>query len=79
MQLDQIVKLPIMNQIKVRLYTYKSFRHYGGREITTTTHTCNAVFVADQKHTQVVELLEDCAGHKKGHKIAVNNKDFNIS
>lgn len=64
--------------IKVRLFTYKSFRHYGGREIVTTPHICNASFVADQTHTQVVELLEDCAGWKKGHKIAVQNKDFNI-
>jgi hypothetical protein len=64
--------------VKVRLFTYKSFRHYGGREITTTPHICEALFIADQKHTQVVELLADCAGFKKGHKIAVNNKDFDI-
>lgn len=64
--------------IKVRLFTSKSFRHYGGREITTTPHICDAIFIADQKHTQVVQLLSDCAGYSKGHKIAVDNKDFNI-
>jgi hypothetical protein len=66
------------NLIVVRLFTYKSFRHYGGREITTTPHMCKAEFVKDQKHTQVVKLLEDCAGFKAGHVIAVQNKDFNL-
>lgn len=64
--------------IKVRLFTYKSFRHYGGREIQTTQYVCDAVFVADQTHTKVVELLSACAGFDKGHKIAVMNKDFDI-
>ena len=66
------------NQVKVRLFTYKSIRHYGGREIKQTSHICNATFLIDQVHTKVVELLEDCAGFKKGHKIAVLNIDFNI-
>lgn len=65
--------------IKVRLFSYKSFRHYGGREITTIAHICRALFVKDQTHTKVVELLEDCAGFNKGHKIAVDNKDYNVS
>lgn len=64
--------------MRVRLYTYKSLRHYGGREINTTSHLCDAVFIADQIHTKVVELLNDCAGYKKGHKIAIDNKDFDI-
>jgi len=64
---------------KIRLYNYKSFRHYGGREINTTHVICDAVFISDQKDgTKLVELLEDCAGFKKGHKIAVLPKDFNI-
>lgn len=66
-------------QIKVRLFTYKSFRHYGGREITTTPHICLAKFIKSQSdHTEVVELLEPCAGWKAGHKIAVQTKDFNL-
>lgn len=65
--------------VKVRLYTYKSFRHYGGREITTTPHVCNATFIKNQiDHTILVELLENCAGHKAGTQIAVLEKDFDI-
>lgn len=63
----------------IRLYTYKSFRHYGGREITETPAKCKASFIADQVHTKVVTLLEDCAGFKRGYKIAVDNKDFNLN
>lgn len=64
--------------VKVRLFTYRSIRHYGGRNITTTAHICNAQLVADDKHTKIVILLQDCAGYKVGHKIAVQNKDYNI-
>jgi len=63
----------------IRLFSYKSVRHYGGREITTTPHTCKAYFVKNQTdHTVLVQLDEDCAGFKKGHLIAVNPKDYNI-
>lgn len=66
-------------QVKVRLYTYKWFRHYGGREISTESHICNASFIKAQiDHTFVVKLEDDCAGHKKGSMIAVLEKDFNI-
>ena len=73
-----------MKQLKltttsVRLYSYKSFRHYGGREITTTPYICKAEFVANQQdHSIVVKLLEGCAGFKSGHLIAVNPIDFDI-
>ena len=69
-------------EIKVRLYTYKSFRHYGGREITTTPHICKAVLIEKQQdHSYYVMLTEDCIGfgRKAGSKIAVLEKDFNIN
>jgi len=63
----------------IRLYSYKSFRHYGGREITTNAHLCKALFIRTQDdHTNLVKLLEDCAGYKKGHLIAVQDCDFNV-
>lgn len=64
--------------VKVRLFTYKSFRHYGGREIITTPHICKAEFLADQIDTIVVRLLEPCAGFNTGHKISVQPKDYDI-
>lgn len=66
-------------KVRVRLFTHKSFRHYGGREIKTTPHVCDALFIMRQRdHTNVVELLEDCAGFKKGHNIAVGDRNFNV-
>lgn len=65
--------------VKIRLLTYKSFRHYGGREITTTSHICSAVLIEQQRdHSFYVELLEDCAGFKKGYKIAVLENNYDI-
>ena len=66
--------------MKIRLLTYKSFRHYGGREITPTPHICEAEFVKRQPvdHTIVVKLLEDCGNFKKGHILAVQENDFDI-
>jgi hypothetical protein len=65
--------------IKIRLTTYKSFRHYGGREITPTYHICNAKLIAEQRdHTFYVELLEDCAIWKAGYKIAVLPINYNV-
>ena len=72
-----------MNQgtkIKVRLFTYKSFRHYGGiREISTTSHICEALYVKTEPNgTNLVELVEECEGYRKGHYIAVTDTDFNL-
>jgi len=65
--------------IKVRLYEFKSFRHYGGREITTIPHVCHAKFIEEQRdHTLLVQLIETCMLFKSGHKIAVLPKDFNL-
>lgn len=65
--------------VTVRFSTYKSHRHYGGRQILTTTHLCRATFVEMQRdHTALVVLLENCAGYCAGHKIAINPIDFNI-
>ena len=65
--------------VTVRLYNYKSFRHYGGREITTTAVLCKAIVIKSQTDsTTVVELLEDCTGYKAGRTIAIQPKDFNI-
>jgi hypothetical protein len=66
-------------KVNVRLYKYKSFRHYGGREISTSAYLCKAEFMKRQTdHTNLVKLLEDCADYKKGHLIAVIDRDFNI-
>jgi len=63
----------------IRLFTYKSFRHYGGREISTTPHICKAVLIKQQiDQTMLVKLLEDCAGFKAGHLISVQPQDFDI-
>lgn len=69
-----------METVKVRLFTHKSFRHYGGREITTTPHICEAVLVGTQSGHQpyIVELLQPCAGFPKGHKIALQEKNYNL-
>lgn len=65
--------------IKVRVYSYKSFRHYGGREIKVIPFIVNAKYLySQQDHTEVVELLEGCDAYSKGHKIAIMQKDFNI-
>ena len=66
--------------VKVRLFAYRSFRHYGGREIKTTSHTCSATLVGTQDGHQkyIVELLEPCAGYPTGHKIAVSENNYNI-
>jgi len=69
---------------KVRLLNYKSFRHYGGREIETFANIVEAVLVALQDGHQpfVVTLNEDCKNYKgqvqyrAGHKIAVCENDF---
>jgi hypothetical protein len=64
-----------MKKVNVMLYTYKSIRHYGGREIITTPHSCEANYLYYQDDgTHVVELLKDCANYKAGHKIALLTK-----
>lgn len=69
-----------MENIKIRLYSYKSFRHYGGREITTTPHTCEAELVKTQPGHQpyICRLLTACSGYPAGHLIAVREKDYNV-
>lgn len=64
----------------VRLLSYKSFRHYGGREITTTAHKVSATLVGIQDGYQryFVELHEPVCGYKKGHKLAICENDFDI-
>jgi len=69
--------------MKVRLITYKSFRHYGGREITSKAHSVLAKLVAQQDSYQkyIVELLEDVedgATYEKGRRVAVPEKNYNI-
>lgn len=71
---------------KVRLLSYTSFRHYGGREIKTDAHTVDAVLVGIQDGHQryIVELTHDCRDahgkiqYKSGHKIAVCDNDFSL-
>ena len=65
--------------IKIRLFSYKSQRHYGGRDIKSYPHICNAKYIKEQiDHTYLVELTEPCMMFNVGHKIAVLQKDFNI-
>lgn len=66
--------------MKIRLYSHKSFRHYGGREITETTHTCEAALVRTQAgHAPYVcKLITACAGYPAGHVIAIMEKDYNV-
>lgn len=70
----------INQEVNIRLFSYKSFRHYGGREISTTTHICKAILVGTQNDHQkyIVTLSEPCMAFKVGHKIAVCENDFNI-
>jgi hypothetical protein len=70
----------IGNTYNVRLYNYKSIRHYGGRDIATTPVTCLATLVGIQDGHQpyVVALNYDCDGYKAGRKIAISDNDFNI-
>ena len=60
--------------MKVRINTYKSFRHYGGREIKTTSHIVNATFCFEQPiDSTTVVTLDEAVGdsYPKGHKIAI--------
>lgn len=72
--------IEIGQQVKVRILSFTSFRHYGGREVSTKANISNSILVAIQAGTQpyIVELLEDCDGLKKGHKIAITENDFNV-
>ena len=61
----------------VRIHAYKSFRHYGGREITTSTKIVDADFICIQRDdTVLVTLNEAVFGYPKGHKIAVLKNDI---
>lgn len=65
------------DKIQVVLFSYKSRRHYGGRDIKTIKHTCRATYVAAQADmTHIVILDETCANYPKGHKIAVYPQDI---
>lgn len=77
--MEAITNIEVGSKVKVRLYSFKSFRHYGGREITTIPFICEATYLFPQTDdTFVVELDEPCMFFKKGHKIAIMPKDFNI-
>ena len=65
--------------MKIRLQEFKSFRHYGGREITTYNHLVEAEFITQQRDGSYLCILkEDGAGFKAGHKISVIAKDFDV-
>lgn len=72
--------LKIGQTCKIRLLSYKSIRHYGGREILTHEDILDATLVAlqDDFLRYIVVLNSDAAGYRKGHKIAVCDKDFMI-
>jgi hypothetical protein len=63
---------------KVRIVSYKSFRHYGGREITEKIDFVDAVLVGLQDSDQryIVSLTQSCIGFPKGHKIAVTENNL---
>jgi len=73
-------QIEIKQEVKVRILSFTSFRHYGGREIKATPNICNATLVAIQRGDQpyIVELLQAGAGLPKGHIIAISEKDFNL-
>ena len=72
---------------KIRLVSYKSIRHYGDCDFTPYVHIVDATLVAIQDGYQpyIVTLndrVKDHTGHtqyKKGHKIAIREKDFNLT
>ena len=75
----------INNQYKIRLYSYKSLRHYGGRDILTFAHLVNATLTASQdgaSQPYIFTLDQDVKNHKgqivykAGHKIAISPKDI---
>lgn len=75
----------INNQYKIRLNSYKSLRHYGGRDITTFAHVVNATLTALQdggSQPYIFTLDQDVKNHKgqivykAGHKIAISPKDI---
>lgn len=71
---------------KIRLNSYKSIRHYGGREITPYKHIVNATLIGLQRGPQyyIMSLQSDMKDYKgrvqfkKGHKIAVTDRDFDV-
>jgi len=71
---------------KVRLFAYTSFRHYGGREIQTSSFVVDAVLVGlQQGHLPyIVTVSSDCKDgqgrvkYKAGHKIAVSDSNFSL-
>ena len=72
--------IEIGQEVKVRIVSFTSFRHYGGREITSKSNIVNAKLIKMQSGFQpyIVELLDKCESLPKGHKIAVSETDFNI-
>ena len=70
---------------QVKLVHYKSFRHYGGRSITSYPCVVNAKLIGLQDDYQryVVELSDTYVHdgevvYRAGHKIAVPEKDLII-
>ena len=74
----------INNQYEIRLSSFKSLRHYGGRDITTFAHIVNATLTAiqDGAAPYIFTLNQDVKNnngatiYKAGHKIAVNSRDI---
>lgn len=63
----------------IRITTFSSTRHYGGRDIKQVQHICKANFIKDQRdNTKLCKLIEDCAGYKANHLLAVQPIDFNV-
>jgi hypothetical protein len=68
--------------VKVRLRSFRTIRQYGSRAFSPITHICNAEFVAKQDSVGqpfIVKLSEEFNGLPVGHKIAVSEKDFNVT
>jgi len=65
--------------IKVRLFGFKVIRQYGSRSFSPIPHFCMAEYETTQTGgTHIVKLIEPCNGHPKGHRIAIDPKDFNL-
>ena len=71
---------------KVRIITYKWFRHYGGREVKTFSNEVNAILLGLQEGDQpyIVSIVNDVIDingklqYKAGTKLGISKKDFNF-
>lgn len=65
--------------MKARVCTYTSRRHYGGRDIITTSHAVSVRYIREQASVgqpHIVQLLERVGAYPVGHIIAIGDNDI---